>query len=256
MSHSLRTGMSDAGFVARNATMHPTHMSECRPLKEARPVINAARHLAVCDRLLVGLVAITLVRAGEALAGEQASETGAVGKLEPSDARQSTILPASLYDAPGRYSMPGMPETHAFSGDEFRPRGHSIFESDAHAELGDNKLISNTTVWQRLSEFRAHDRVRVLTLWESGLSSVSLQAGKKGNPSLQWTSRLMNSGEAAHGLLDRLFPAASSAAKGASDGAAGVAHPIAHSGGPQPGARGEAAGKGAASSGAARLGLP
>jgi hypothetical protein len=248
--------MSDARFVARNAMMPPTHMSECRPFNAARPVASAARGLAVCDSFLVGLVAITLVRAGEALAGEQASETGAVGKLEPSDAHQSTMLPAYLFDAPGKYSMPGMPETSASSREEFRPRGHSIFESDAHTELGEEKLISNTTVWQRLSEFRAHDRVRVLTLWESGLSSVSLQAGKKGNPSLQWTSRMMNSGEAAHGLLDRLLPAASSAARGASDGAAGVAHPMAHSASPQPGARGEPAGKGAASFGAARLGPP
>jgi hypothetical protein len=228
-------------------------MSECRPFKEAPPVIGAARRLGVCDRFLVGLVAITLVRASEALAGEQAPETGAVGRLEPGDARQSTILPASLFGAPGKYSMSGMPDT--FSREEFRPRGRSILESDPHADLDDDKLISGTTVWQRLSEFRAHDRVRVLTLWESGLGSVSLQAGKKGTPSLQWTSRMMNSGEAAHGLFDRLLPAASSGGKGASVGG-GVAHPMAHSASPQPGVRGEPAGKGTASSGAARLGLP
>lgn len=248
--------MSDAGFVATNATMHPTHMSECRPLKEAWPVISAARRFGVCDRLLVGLVAITLVRAGEALAGEQAPEAGLPGKLEPGDARASTMFPASLFGAPEKYSMPGMTETHAFSKEQFRPRGHSIFESDAHADLGDDKMISDTTVWQRLSEFRAHDRVRVLTLWESGLSSVSLQAGKNGAPSLQWSSRMMNSGEAAHGLLDRMLPASSFGGKSSSDGAGGVAHPIARSASPQPSARGEPAGKGAASLGAARQGPP
>ena len=66
-------------------------------------------------------------------------------------------------------------------------------------------MLRGTTVWQRLSDYRSRDRVRVVTLWETGGSSVSLQAGKKGDPSLQWTSRLMNRGGATRGLLDQLF---------------------------------------------------
>jgi len=217
--------------------------------------MGAARCPGFRDRFLIGLVAITLVRAGEALAGEQASEAGIVGGFEPSDARHSTTLPSFWFGAPRNYSTSPAPEALAFSKEEFRPRGRSISDSGAHADLGDDKLISDTTVWQRLSEFRAHDRVRVLTLWESGLSAVSLQAGKKGSPSLQWTSRLMNSGEAAHGLLDRLLPADSSGGTGAS-ASAGVAHPVTHSASPPPGARGEPAGKGAASPSFARPVLP
>lgn len=233
--------------------MQPTHMSECRPIKQARPVISAARSAGVCDRFLIGLVAITLVRAGEALAGEQASEAGAIGRVEPSDTHQSTLLPASLFGAPGKYSASGMPETDAFSAEEFRPRGHSIYEFDGHANLADDKLISDdSTVWQRLSEFRAFDRVRVLTLWQSGLSSVSLQAGKKGNPSLQWTSRLMNSGEAAHGLLDRWLPASSSGANGARESGRGMVRPA----NAQPNAKGEPAGQAAGLVGAVHTGLP
>jgi hypothetical protein len=252
MSRSFSTHMSDAGIAALNATMNSTYMSERPPIKEARPVISAARSAGVCDRFLIGLVAITLVRAGEALAGEQASEAGAIGKLEPGDSRQSTQLPSSLFGAPGKYSASGMPEANAFSPGEFRPRGHSVFESDAHAHLPDDKLISDTPIWQRLSEFKTHDRVRVLTLWQSGLSSVSLQAGKKGNPSLQWTSRLMNSGESTDGLLDRLLPAASSGGKGASDAGRGTARPA----NAQPSAKGEPAGKAASLVGAARNSLP
>ncbi len=232
--------------------MHATHMCECRPFKKARPAISAARRAGLCDRFLIGLVAITLIRAGEALAGEQAPEAGSAVKFDPSDSRPSTVLPPSLFGAPGKYSMPGLPETNAFYRDEFRPRGHSVFESDTHADLADDKLISDTTVWQRLSEFRVHDRVRVLTLWQSGLSSVSLQAGKKGNPSLQWTSRLMNSGEAAHGLLDRLLPAASFGGKGASDSGHGMARPA----NLPPSAKPEPAGRAAALAGAMRNGLP
>ncbi len=227
-------------------------MCECRPIKDERPVIGAIRRGGVCDRFLIGLVAITLVRAGEALAGEQASEAGARGKLEPNDIHQSTELPAPASGAPGNYSLSGMPEANSFSAEEFRPRGRSIFESDTHAGSAEDRLISDTPVWQRLSEFRAHDRVRVLTLWKSGLSSISLQAGKKGNPTLQWTSRMMSSGEATDGLLDRLLPASSLSGKGASEGGRGMAR----SGIAPPGAKGEPAGKAAALAGAGRASLP
>jgi hypothetical protein len=66
-------------------------------------------------------------------------------------------------------------------------------------------MLRGTTVWQRLSDYRSRDRVRVVTLWETGGGSVSLQAGKKGDPSLQWTSRLMNRGGATRGLLDQVL---------------------------------------------------
>jgi hypothetical protein len=70
----------------------------------------------------------------------------------------------------------------------------------------DENLAFDTTIWQRLNEYRNHDRIRVLTLWESGASAVSLQTDHRFGPSLQWTSRLMNRGGATHGLLDRLLP--------------------------------------------------
>ncbi len=65
-------------------------------------------------------------------------------------------------------------------------------------------MLRDTSVWQRLADYRAHGRIRLLTLWETGGSSVSLQAGKKGEPSLQWTSRSMNRGGATRGVLDQL----------------------------------------------------
>jgi hypothetical protein len=68
-------------------------------------------------------------------------------------------------------------------------------------------MFRTTTVWQRLNEFRAQDRVRLLTLWEMGGSNVSLQAGKKGDPSLQWTSSWTSQNRASHGLLDRVLAA-------------------------------------------------
>ena len=68
-------------------------------------------------------------------------------------------------------------------------------------------MLRGTSVWQRLSDYKSHDRVRLLTLWESPGSTVSLQAGKRGDPSLQWTSRLMNRelGMPGRGFLRRLL---------------------------------------------------
>jgi len=172
---------------------------------------------------------LAILRSAEALAGDQAS-TSAAGKPVRDELRQSTALSASLFAAPEPFSVPGALQESTFSKD-FRPRAHSLFDVDPHLNVADDSLINDTTVWQRLSEYRAHDRVRVLTLWESGASTVSLQAGKHGDPSLQWTSRLMNHGGATRGLLDRLFSFSTAA-----ESNGGAAHAIAlpHAALPQP----------------------
>ena len=104
--------------------------------------------------------------------------------------------------------MPTSGGVTVFSTTEFRPRRHSVFDRDpAVSAFTDAPMIHYSTVWQQLSEYKSHDRVQVLTLWESSGSSVSLQAGKRGDPSLQWTSRLMNRGGSTRGLLDRFFSA-------------------------------------------------
>ena len=161
MSRGFPTSMSDAGFVARNTTMHQTHMSECRTIQQTRPLISATRRAGVCDRFLIGLVAITLVRAGEVLAGEQAFDAGAIGRVEPSGPRQSTELPASVFGAPEDIRCPVSPGPTQLPRGNFGRAGHSIFESDVPVDFADDKLISDTPVWQRLSEFRTFDRVRL-----------------------------------------------------------------------------------------------
>ena len=69
-----------------------------------------------------------------------------------------------------------------------------------------NTLAVDKNFLQRLNEYRSHDRVRVLTLWDTGASAISIQTDHKGDPSLQWTSHLFNRGGATQGLLDHLFP--------------------------------------------------
>jgi hypothetical protein len=69
------------------------------------------------------------------------------------------------------------------------------------------------SAWQRLADYRSQGRVQLLTLWASPRNMVSLQAGRHGGPSLQWSSRVMNRGGATRGLLDR-FVASSLGAVG------------------------------------------
>ena len=104
------------------------------------------------------------------------------------------------------YRVDDLSENRSFSPRDFRPRGRSIFEDESSPTVyQDAPMLHGTTVWQRLAEYRSHGRVRLLTLWETGGTSVSLQAGRKGEPSLQWTSHLMNRGGASRGVLDHLF---------------------------------------------------
>ncbi|HWS70361.1 MAG TPA: hypothetical protein VN325_46965 [Steroidobacteraceae bacterium] len=174
---------------------------------------RTTRYFGVCDRMLVGFAILTIVHTSEALAGEQVPPTVNAAKPDFNVAREFTPtrafvlpLPSSYPAVPSNYQAVDLPEFKSFSAAQFRPRGHSILEKDSRlADAEDAPMLRGTTVWQRLSDYRSRDRVRVVTLWETGGSSVSLQAGKRGDPSLQWTSRLMNRGGATRGLLDQVL---------------------------------------------------
>ena len=149
---------------------------------------------------------LTLVRTTEVLAGEQTHLEGSTAKPDFNDSRQHPPVSAAMLTIPATYQTAALPEIKTFPTQEFRPRGRSLLEKDIQIDAVDAApMMKNTTVWQRLSEYRSHDRVRLVTLWETGGGSVSLQAGKKGDPSLQWTSRLMNRGGATRGVFDKLL---------------------------------------------------
>jgi hypothetical protein len=168
---------------------------------------GANRHRGRCAKLLVGLVLLTAIRSGEATAGEPAPFVGEPLKPDFNLSERSSWLSAPLISAPATFQGAALPDGPPFSPRDFRPRGRSMLEKEAVplGTLENTPMLGATTVWQRLSEYRGHNRVRLLTLWETGGSSVSLQADHKGDPSLQWTSRLMNRGGATRGLLDRMF---------------------------------------------------
>jgi hypothetical protein len=187
-----------------------TAMSEFRPSNDVPPFDAAARCNSLRDRMLIGLMLITLIRTSEALAGDQASIANAnlnTGLGAGIGGFRLSLPPAPALMAPlDSLSAPTDMDSRTFSATEFRPRKPTVFDSNPTANaFSEAPLLRNTTVWQRLSEYRSHDRVRLLTLWESSSSTISLQAGRRGDPSLQWTSRLMNRGGSTQGVLDRLF---------------------------------------------------
>jgi hypothetical protein len=183
-------------------------MSEFRPSNDAPPLDPAARCNCVRDKMLVGLVLFTLVGTGEALAGDQTSIANSTLNADAHSLRRSSPPARTLTTVPEFFAAPTAADSPVFSTTDFRPRKHTIFDSDPLVNsFGDPPMLRGTTVWQRMGEYKSHDRVRLLTLWETSGSTVSVQAGKRGAPSLQWTSRAMNRGGATRGLLDRLFSA-------------------------------------------------
>ena len=194
----------DAAPVVRVTVERLAIMSNNCPLIDEQACSNKTRPLGMCDRMLVGFVVWTLVHTTEALAGAQVQPV-AEPKQNLNVPRQTAPLAVPMSRIPALYQPVNLPEAPVYSLHEFRPRGPSLSENNTRTNAGESPPMNNTTVWQRLSDYRTHDRFSLVTLWETGGNSLSLQAGKKGDPTIQWTSRLMSHPGAGRGLLDELF---------------------------------------------------
>ncbi len=206
MPRAAYSGLVDANAVVKARALKSTYMFETNLCGDATACESTARY-AICDKWYLGLVLLTLVRAGEVLAGEQVSIPAETIKPDFNATRQRAPEALSLDSVPAAYQSVPIPPGNEFSSEYFRPRGHSILEKEpASSGFDQAPLMHGTTVWQRLSDYRIHDHVRLLTLWDAGVGgSLSLLAGRKGEPSLQWTSRTMNHGRATSGIFDQLF---------------------------------------------------
>jgi hypothetical protein len=114
-------------------------------------------------------------------------------------------LPAARPKPASSASLVAFPAAavHAQSNFQYQPRAESLVPAaDATQSF---RMPAETTVWNRMDEFRSHDNVQVLTLWQSRRFMFSLQSGKNGDATLQWGSKSMNRGEAKRGLFDRMF---------------------------------------------------
>lgn len=186
------------------------------------------------DGMLMALAICGAARGSEACAAESAPDFAL-----PRSQLAAPFVPAPLFPAPSLHSLfappafapsafapslartPAALEPETFSATEFRPRKRGLLEVTAggrESTLRDMPRVQDTSVARQMAEFKSQDRLRLLTLWQSHASSLSLQAGKRGSPSLQWSTPWMHRDSGSRGLFDRLLPASPRDAFGAPRG--------------------------------------
>ncbi len=172
--------------------------------------LEAQRRLrsnGLCECLL-GALALYSLAPSNACAGDQPKFADAGRSAGVQNAVRAQIAAASW---PARFAFAAPPQTPAFSPSDFRARKPGLLEA-APAPSGDSvidaPMLGDTSIARELSEAKTQDRVRLLTLWRSRASSLSLQAGKRGAPSLQWSTPWMHRENASRGIFDRLLTSA------------------------------------------------
>jgi hypothetical protein len=163
-----------------------------------------SRSNGLCECLLVALALYNLAPR-DASAGDQPQSTDARRNTDVQKPARAQMA-APFFPAPFAFSAPGA-ETQVFSPTEFRPRKLRLETADAGSEeaIIDAPMLRDSSIAGELSEAKTQDRVRLLTLWQSRASSLSLQAGRHGAPSLQWSTPWMHRDSASRGLFDRLL---------------------------------------------------
>jgi hypothetical protein len=168
-------------------------MSEIRPAQGTIAVHSDSHCPRIRHSMLLACALYSLVHAAEVLAGDQSPHAVA-----------ASMFPAAFT------SMKPLSDVEAFSATEFRPRKHSLVPVDPSRggrSVLDAPMLQSNSLWQQMAEYRSQDRLRLLTLWQTRGSSLSLQAGKRGAPSLQWSIPWVQRESASRGLFDRLLTA-------------------------------------------------
>jgi hypothetical protein len=168
-------------------------MSENPPDKGRIAVQAGSPCRCIRESMLLTCVLYSVVHAAEALAGDQSPRAAA-----------ASMFPAAFT------SMKPLSDVEAFSATEFRPRPHSLVAVDPSRggrSVLDAPMLKGSSLWQQMGEYRSQDRLRLLTLWQTRGSSLSLQAGKRGAPSLQWSTPWVHREGASRGLFDHLLTA-------------------------------------------------
>jgi hypothetical protein len=169
-----------------------------------------SRSNGLCECLLAALALYSLVP-GNASAGDEPQNPDARRNGDTQKTALAHIAAPSLaaprLPAPFAFSAPRA-EVPVFSPTEFRPRKQGLLGAAAvrgEDSVIDAPMLQDISIARELSESKTQDRVRLLTLWQSRASSLSLQAGKRGAPSLQWSTPWMHRDTDSRGLFDRLF---------------------------------------------------
>ncbi|MDP9089429.1 MAG: hypothetical protein M3O26_11915 [Pseudomonadota bacterium] len=181
-------------------------MSGVVPLKGT---LDAQAHSIVLRQsMLITLVVCIVVHASTALADDQPLTPDRKFIGEAQNLPRTEVGSAASFAAPFASLMP-LSEPQKFSATEFRPRKRNILQLESgsgRSSLLDAPMLKSNQFFQHMSDFKSQGRVRLLTLWQLRGSSLSLQAGKHGSPSLQWSTPWIHREGAARGLFDRLLP--------------------------------------------------
>jgi hypothetical protein len=160
------------------------------------------RRLCVRKSMLMALAIYGIARGSDSFAADAAPS------LELHRAQFAAPLYAHPLLSPSFTTAPAQIQTETFSPNEFRPRKPGFLEAGGgrgDTRMTDMPQLQDTSVARQMLEFRSQDRLRLLTLWQSHASSLSLQAGKRGAPSLQWSTPLMHRDGGSRGLFDHLL---------------------------------------------------
>jgi hypothetical protein len=190
-------------------------MSETEPVDTTIAGSTERRCNVIRENALLTLVLCGVVRATQALAGDQPSNADSMPAHGSQDPHAAQAAAAPPFSVPFVSAKPLADD--AFSATEFRPRKHSgvgLDSARSGASIIDAPMLQSTSVWQQMADYKSQDRVRLLTLWQTRGSSLSLQAGKRGAPSLQWSTPWVHREGATRGLFDRLLAAPARAAGG------------------------------------------
>jgi hypothetical protein len=178
-------------------------MSIGEAMDDASDACTAARCGGARDALIVAMLLYGLAQSGEVLAGDQSANV--VKDIQPIVG--GTPLSMAF--------MPTASTAAAAAANEHEYRKIGTLDSQSTPEVApslQSQPLHATSAWQALADYRTQGRIQLLTLWESPRSTVSLQAGKHGGPSLQWSSRVTNRSGANRGLLDRFVASSLDAA--------------------------------------------
>jgi hypothetical protein len=177
------------------------------------------------ERFALALLLYLFFWAGSALAEEPGEDARMSGR-SPIGRAPAQRGPAVLPDKPVATFSTATPSNPPLSldldlnprrgelfGGEFRPRGKSLSagtEPESDSPYESLPALHSANGWQRLEDYKVRGGIRLLTLWQSESTSLSLQEGHGGVTSLQFTSRTFFGGSSAsarakHGLLDQIF---------------------------------------------------
>jgi hypothetical protein len=179
--------------------------------------ISQMRGLGLRESVLMAFAIYGGASAGEAVAADTAPKFELPRPQLAAPLLAHPLLPSSFA------TVPALVEPEPFSPNEFRPRKRRFLEAGGGPNErlpADMPKLQDNSMARQLPEFKSQDRLRLLTLWQSHASSLSIQAGKHGAPSLQWSTPWVRRENSPRGLFDHLLSVSPQGAFGGARNAA------------------------------------